>query len=86
MVLPMRIRHPQARGRSRFVRLAYIPVRSMSGPQRAQMARDPPLPERVDLDQSDSRLYRPARARHAAVVLARQNPSGALATVILPHF
>src|SRR5260370_7968866 len=33
MALPMCIRHPEARGCSGFVRLAYIPVRSMSGPQ-----------------------------------------------------
>ena len=32
MALPMCIRHPEARGCSGFVRLAYIPVRSMSGP------------------------------------------------------
>jgi hypothetical protein len=36
MALPMRIRHPEAGGCSGFVRLAYIPVRSMSGPQRVQ--------------------------------------------------
>ena len=36
---------------------------------RAQMARSPPLPDRADLDQPDPRLYRPARARHAALVL-----------------
>jgi hypothetical protein len=33
MALPMCIRHPEARGCSGFVRLAYIPVRSMSGPR-----------------------------------------------------
>ncbi len=37
---------------------------------RAQMARGPPLPDRANLDQPDPRLYRPARPRHAAVVLA----------------
>src|SRR5262249_27180696 len=37
---------------------------------RAQMARDPPLPDRADLDQSDPRLYRPARARHAKILLS----------------
>ena len=36
---------------------------------RAQMARGAPLPDRADLDQPDPRLYRPARPRHAAVVL-----------------
>src|SRR6266567_7773155 len=33
------------------------------------MARGADLPDRPDLDQPDPRLYRPARARHAAVVL-----------------
>jgi len=36
----------------------------MSGPHRAQMARDPPLPERVDLDQSDSRLRTRSQGSH----------------------
>src|SRR5271157_5683198 len=39
---------------------------------RAQMARSPPLPDRADLDQPDPRLYRPARPRHAAVLLNLQ--------------
>ena len=41
---------------------------------RAQMARGPPLPDRPDLDQPDPRLYRPARPRHAAVVLSAASP------------
>ncbi len=36
---------------------------------RAQMARSPPLSDRADLDQPHPRLYRPARPRHAALVL-----------------
>ena len=38
---------------------------------RTEMARDPPLSDRADLDQSDPRLYRPARPRHAPLVLNR---------------
>src|SRR3984893_11045315 len=37
---------------------------------RAQMARDPPLPDGTDLNQPDPRLYRPARPRHATLVLS----------------
>ena len=36
----------------------------------------PPLPDRADLDQPDPRLYRPARARHAAVVLSAGTGTG----------
>ena len=36
---------------------------------RAQMARDPPLPDRAHLHQHGPRLHRPARAGHAALVL-----------------
>jgi len=35
----------------------------------AQMAGMPAVSDRADLDQSHSRLYRPARARHAALAL-----------------
>ncbi len=41
---------------------------------RAQMARGADLPDRADLHQPDPRLYRPARARHAAIVLASSIP------------
>src|SRR6266436_7540587 len=36
------------------------------------MARNPPLPDGADLDQSDPRLYRPARVGHAALLLSRR--------------
>jgi hypothetical protein len=42
---------------------------------RAQMTRDPPLPNSPDLDQSDPRLYRPARPRDAKIVLNTSNPA-----------
>src|ERR1700730_1209518 len=37
---------------------------------RAQVARGAPLPDRPDLDQFDPRLYRPARAEDAALLLS----------------
>src|ERR1700730_12972081 len=45
---------------------------------RAQMARDPPLPDGTDLNQPDPRLYRPARPRHAALVLSVKIEDGSI--------
>jgi hypothetical protein len=55
------------------------------------MARDSLLPDAAELDQSDPCLYRPARARHAKVVLNTSNiacgeGSGQRAYFLSPRF
>ena len=50
--------------------LVYLVYGASNCRWRAQMAESTPLPGCADFDQSDPRRYRPARARHAALVLS----------------